>query len=175
MCWSHNLCAEVKNNKQEQGDAKVSITPWPKYEFTDAPDLNAILIKGSWIGDAGGNFVYDGRPTVNTVEIICNKATGICIESRAEVSPMSGNLMVRSLEYHIVKWDKDGIEAYQSSQPYAVMGHSIGVGKLTLRIDRNNKTTTLSGEYETDGKKGAWNVHLDSGEKLMEIYKSKQK
>ncbi|MCX5658053.1 MAG: hypothetical protein NTZ48_07560 [Candidatus Omnitrophica bacterium] len=166
-----NLYAEAQNNQLSQGDAKVLVTPWPKYEFTDAADLNSILIKGSWIGDTGGNFVYDGKPIVNTVEIICSKVTGACIESRAEVSPASGNLMVRSVEYKITKWDKDGVEAYQVSEPYNVMGHSIGAGKLTLHIDRNNKTAALFGEYETDGTKGIWNAHLDSGVKLMEIYK----
>ncbi len=188
MCWSQGLYAEVKNNEQEQDSTKISITPWPRYEFTDAPDLNSILIKGSWIGDAGGNFVYEGMPTINTVEIICNKSTGSCIESRAEVSPLSGNLMVgseeyvipknlmvHSEEYVIVRWDKDGVEAYLTSAPYSLLGHTFGTGKLTLRINRNNKTTTLIGEYETDEEKGVWDAHLDSGEKLMEIYRSKRK
>jgi hypothetical protein len=174
LCFGSTIYAET-NNQADQGNAKVSITPWPQYQFTDAPDLSSILIKGSWIGDAGGQFVYNGIPTVNTVDIYCNKADGVCIESRAEVSPLSGNLMVQSFVYQISKWDKGEVEAYQKSDPYGVMGHSIGDGRLTLRIDRNNKTATLIGEYETDGKKGVWNAHLDSGEKLMAAYNSKQK
>ncbi len=174
LCFGSPIYAET-NNQIEQESVKVSITPWPKYQFTDAPDLSSILIKGSWIGDAGGQFVYNGTPTVNTVDIYCNKSDGVCIESRAEVSPVSGNLMVQSFVYQINKWDKDGVEAYQKSDPYSVMGHSIGGGGLTLRIDRNNKTAVLIGEYETDGKKGIWNAHLDSGEKLMATYNSKQK
>ena len=170
MCWSYNIYSAV----QEQGEAKVPITPWPKYEFTDAPDLNSILIKGSWIGDAGGQFVYNGTSTVNTVDIYCNKSDGVCIESRAEVSPVSGNLMVQSFVYQISKWDKDEVESYQKSEPYSVMEHSIGSGRLTLRIDRNKKTVTLIGEYETDGKKGVWKAHLDSGDNLMKLYSSKR-
>ena len=174
LCLDGPIYAET-NNQIDQGNAKVSITPWPQYQFTDAPDLSSILIKGSWIGDAGGQFVYNGTPTVNTVDIYCNKADGVCIESRAEVSPVSGNLTVQSFVYQISKWDKDEVETYQKSDPYGVMGHSIGGGRLTLRIDRNNKTATLIGEYEIDGKKGVWNAHLDSGEKLMVAYNSEQK
>ena len=174
LCFGSAIYAET-NNQADQGNAKVLITPWPQYQFTDAPDLSSMLIKGSWIGDTGGQFIYNGIPTVNTVDIYCNKADGVCIESRAEVSPLSGNLMVQSFVYQINKWDKNEVEAYQKSDPYSVMGHSIGGGRLTLRIDRNNKTATLIGEYETDGEKGVWNAHLDSGEKLMAIYSRKQK
>ena len=168
--WNSDLCANSNNNRLEQENAKVLITPWPKYEFSDAPDLNSILIKGSWIGDTGGNFVYEGRPTINTVDIICDKSTGRCIESRAEVSPVSGRLTVESREYKVIKWTDSEVDAYQTSDPHSVFGHSFGAGKLTLRINRNNKNVILIGEYETDGKRGVWNAHLDSGKKLMEIY-----
>jgi hypothetical protein len=167
----YNVKAESQN---QQSGSQVLITPWPKYEFTDASDLNYILVKGSWIGDAGGQFIYKGKPTINTVDIICDKSTNLCIESRAEVSPLSGNLMVSSWRYQIIKWDKDSVEAVQASDPYAILGHSFGAGKLTLRIDRDNKTVTLTGEYETDGKKDTWTAHLDSGEKLMEIHRQKK-
>jgi len=175
MCCSSYLYAETQGNQLEQGGTKVLITPYSKSGFTDAPDLNGILIKGSWIGDDGGNFVYEGKPIVNTVDIICDKSSGRCIESRAEVSPVSGRLTVGSWEYKVMKWTDNEVEAYQTSDPYSILGHSFGAGRLTLHIDRINKKTTLNGEYETDGKKGAWNAHLDSGEKLMEIYNSKQK
>ncbi|MBF0522090.1 MAG: hypothetical protein HQL24_03420 [Candidatus Omnitrophica bacterium] len=174
LCFGSHIYAET-NNQIGQEDAKVSITLWPKYQFVDDPDLSSILIKGSWIGDAGGQFVYNGTPTVNTVDISCNKSDGVCIESRAEVSPVSGNLIVQSFVYQISRWDKDEVEAYQKSDPYSVMGYSIGGGRLTLRLDRNNKSATLIGEYEMDGKKGVWNAHLDSGEKLMGIYTTKKK
>lgn len=175
MCCSSYLYAETQSNQLEQGDAKVLITPYPRAGFTDALDLNGILIKGSWVGDAGRNFVYEGRPIVNAVDIICDKSIGRCIESRAEVSPVSGRLTVESRQYKVIKWVDNEVEAHQTSDPYSVLGHSFGAGKLTLRIDRINKKTTLNGEYETDGKKSIWKAHLDSGEKLMEIYNSKQK
>ncbi|MEW6685570.1 MAG: hypothetical protein AB1393_05120 [Candidatus Edwardsbacteria bacterium] len=81
--------------------------------------------------------------------------------------------MVQSFIYQISKWDKDEVEAYQKSEPYNVMEHSFGAGRLIFRIDRNNKTVTLIGEYETEGEKAIWSSHLDSGEKLMSIYKDK--
>ncbi len=173
---SHNLYAEPKSNQAEQDGVKVLTTPWPKKEFTDGPDI--ILIKGSWIGTSGGNFVYDGKPTINTVDIICEKAADRCIEARAEISPLAfptlpGNLMVRSWEYKIVKWTEQEVEAIETSEPFNLLGHSVGKGKGTLRIDRIHEITTLSGKYNFDGKNGTWEAHIDSGDKLMEIYKSK--
>ena len=75
ICWSCNICTG-----QEQGEAKVSITLWPEYRFTDTPDLDSILIKGSWIGDAGGQFVYNGTPIVNTIDIYCNKSDKLFLQ-----------------------------------------------------------------------------------------------
>ena len=50
---------ELNDSQKKYDNAKILFTsPWPRYEFTDDQEGKAILVKGSWITDQGGNFMY---------------------------------------------------------------------------------------------------------------------
>lgn len=129
----------------------------PLHHFSSGDGYVSVI--GSWVADTEAGVIY--AEPVQTSEITCTQATGVCIEARAVQNSMSGNLLAMNFEYKISKWTLQEVIAV----------HDARAGTIELRFDLVKKIVTYI-ETEKGEIPGAaklpFYAHMDDGSVAMQ-------
>jgi hypothetical protein len=108
-----------------------------------------IEAKGRWVETARLNAKAPLIPKLNSVEIVCDRAKGICHEAIAslftkdDVPQLSGQLLMAVItEYKILRWDASGITA-KAAKPVA--DEEIKINIETKTVTRRHRETKARG------------------------------
>lgn len=130
----------------------------PQYSFNKGPDY--IHASGSCVGDSpGSGDPYFRDFAVQTSEIACHKARGICFEARAvsKGPVMYSNLM----EYKIIGWNP--------ARLLAVLEGTAATIELTVDLRKELVFLTSKQRHDAGGRSQfPDHAHLDDGMKAIQ-------